>query len=163
MVFKYTDSLSSVIYIHDFRADHLVLDNQLVFFPWGRLFLLPSAFLSCLQFFVWGWWGLVSFPVLVLACPLVASLFRSWLGSHVGETSWLLFLTFLGDTIGQQTLCPSGAESLSAPLFLSAPWALGAGIVLQMYPLHWDLCNGLCCQENLLKSVATTLFCGSND
>lgn len=41
---------------------------------WGRPPLPLPAFLSCLQFFVYGW-GLMSFPI----CPPVSSLFSSWL------------------------------------------------------------------------------------
>jgi hypothetical protein len=34
--------------MHDFRADHLVLDNQLVCSSLGKTISLLSAFLSCL-------------------------------------------------------------------------------------------------------------------
>lgn len=34
-----------------FRADHLGLNNQFVCLPWGRLLLLFSVLVSCLQFF----------------------------------------------------------------------------------------------------------------
>lgn len=53
-------------------------------------------------------------------------LLSSYLGGHVGETSWVL--TFPGDTISQQISWSSSSLS-SCILFFSVPWVLGAGVV----------------------------------
>lgn len=68
----------------------------------GRLFLLFLTFLSCLRFLVQGW-GLMNFPLFMLACLLVLSVCQH-AGGHVSETLQVWLLTFLGVTVSQQTL-----------------------------------------------------------
>lgn len=72
-------SLCNVICMHVLRAGHLVLDNQLVCLPWGRVFLPLLAFLS----------SSLRPPELslsTLACLLLLFLFISHLGHHAGDT-----------------------------------------------------------------------------
>lgn len=98
----------------DFRADRMVLDNQLGTFPWGRLVLF-SAFLIFLQFCVYGWGHLRS-HLPILACLLVLCLGRSYLGNHVVWDFMIIApLSLLGDTVSQKTSCSSGSYILSAP------------------------------------------------
>lgn len=85
-----------------FRVDHLVLNNQLVCTSLGKTVSPISVFLVALVHYP-GLWSL-RFPLSKLAYLLVSSLFRSCLGSHVGET----LMTFPAVTISHQTLCSLG-------------------------------------------------------
>lgn len=67
--------------MHVPRTDHLVWDKQLIWSPLKKTISPPSAFLSGLYFFVYGW-GLVSFPLYTLEYLLLLSLFCLCLGSH---------------------------------------------------------------------------------
>lgn len=58
----------------------------------------------------------------------VISIQFTW-GSHVAETSWLWFLTFLGDKILQYISYSSGFYNLSNPSSGNDPQTLGAGVV----------------------------------
>lgn len=65
-----------------------------------------------------------------LACSLMASLFRSCLASHIGETLWVYLLMLVRDitslvfsSYNHQT--PRFLQSFH-PLFLNVPWASGA-------------------------------------
>lgn len=42
---------------------------------------------------------------------LVLNLLSSYVGSHIGETLWVWFLSFLGGTISQETPCLSGSRN----------------------------------------------------
>lgn len=62
-----------------FRADDLILDNQLVCYSQGRL-ISPVLNIPQLSIVL-----CVGFPQITLKCPLLWSLFGSHLGSHVGK------------------------------------------------------------------------------
>lgn len=54
--------------MHDLWDDYLILDNQLVCLPWGRLFCLLPSFFSCLSFFMQGSLGFKSQSICVFIC-----------------------------------------------------------------------------------------------
>lgn len=103
-------------------------------FPWRSLFLLLSAFLTCLWFFVQGW-GFVVLPLSTLIFLPFLSLFSSHFHSHVDETFAVLASGILkGHNLRAnflvlwfwQSFCP----------VINIFWSLGVGIVLYMY--HWE-------------------------
>lgn len=51
-----------------------------------------------------------------LACLLLPSLRRSWLGTHVSETLLVQLLTFLGDTISHKLPLPLAFTMFTPPL-----------------------------------------------
>lgn len=69
---------------------------------------------------------------------LLLSLFSSFLGSHVSENVYVLFMTLLGyKNLTSVSLIVLFLHS-SYPTFDDASWALGVGVVLQMCPLGLD-------------------------
>lgn len=70
-------SLYPVTCMYVYRADHLVLRNQLMCSFQDKIFFPSSIFFSCLQFF----------PT-TLVC-LLLFLFSSFLDCHVHETLWV--------------------------------------------------------------------------
>lgn len=87
--------------------------------PWKRQFCPLLALISCLYVFLWcGWLAIVLLST--LECPLL-SLFSSFSGSQVNETAWLQLLSFLGDTISQQTPRSPDSQDLSTHTFAVFP------------------------------------------
>jgi hypothetical protein len=76
-------NVTSCMYV--FKADHLVLDNQLPCSSWGKTISLTLYILSYLWYFVYSW-GLVGFSYPLWSYLLMSFLFRSCLDSHVCET-----------------------------------------------------------------------------
>lgn len=113
-----------------FTANHLVLGNQL-----GKTVSPRSAFLACLDSFVWGW-GLVSSRPHVVNMSVDIILVQGVLSSHAGKAWQVLLLAFLGDKVSltANSLFLSILRS-SDPLFWSVPWAWDSGVAQQMYPL----------------------------
>jgi hypothetical protein len=102
-----------------FKADHLVLGNQLVSSFLGKIdfSVLQLPVVLCVNF------RLYKLAPFMLTCLLVLSLFKSCLNNHVGESS-SVFLKFLGDNVSQKTCYFSGSYNLST-LFstvLPEPW-----------------------------------------
>lgn len=80
-----------VMGLYDFKADHLVLENQPVCLSLGQM-ISPAPSIPLMSAVLRTGQGLLhpsTFSWPALACLLASSLFSSCFGSHVGETSLL--------------------------------------------------------------------------
>lgn len=81
---------------------------------------------------------MLSLNSIMFKCLLLLSLFSSFLGSHVSENVYVLFMTLLGyKNLTSVSLIVLFLHS-SYPTFDDASWVLGVGVVLQMCPLGLD-------------------------
>lgn len=70
----------------------------------------------------------------MLAQLLLLCLIRYYLGSHIAEVSWAVFLSFL-DIQPHNRLPDFLSLIIFPPLFFDVSWALGTGVILEMYLL----------------------------
>lgn len=127
--------------MHVPRADHLVWDKQLTWSPLKKTISPPSAFLSGLYFFVYGW-GLVSFPLYTLEYLLLLSLLCLCLGSHTMKLHGCSF----SDSSETQSHCKlSGLLALTVFLPSAQQCPLtGTEPHTSAFCLVVPLCSGLC-------------------
>lgn len=99
-----------------FRADHLSMDNHLMYsspreghISHPQLFSIACSS-SCRV-------EALCFSLSGLSCSSVSSLFSSYLGSHDGKTLWVLLQMLLKDTISQETPRSSGPSIPSSTMF----------------------------------------------
>jgi hypothetical protein len=114
-------SVCTMLLLYVFWADLfdlLVLDNLLMCSSLGKIIspALSIPYLSVMFYVGMGPYEFCS----TLAC-LVLLLSSAFLGSPVVETLWVELLTFLEDTISQETPCFSGFYNLFLPLFHIVP------------------------------------------
>lgn len=107
-------------------------------------------------------------PYSTITCLLVPFFFRSYIDSYIGETLWIVYLTFLGDMVIQQTPCSFDVSNPSFTMALDPKFKICVTIVLGSMAsttLHFDqiwlpLMVPICCKDKFTQwRVRTTLTC----